>query len=204
MIVRDLATQWLQACPCKTKTSQETEHRVQVVRLNQRGAEMALHSPQHLGDLITADHKVRKLSNESRCGHRDAPSGQAECTKMDSKLSDGDKGNIGICVLFTKSSSARQNFHGQWRRDRHCVSRSKIESWRDCTSSLRIERSGRKSRPQSERSCCNRSCSKRSTGRVVGLCDGVLLSLSESAGDRMADGQTAFENRFGKQKSMDQ
>ena len=29
VVVQDLATQWIQACPCKTKTSQETQRRLQ-------------------------------------------------------------------------------------------------------------------------------------------------------------------------------
>ena len=52
-----------------------------------------------------------------------------------------------------------------------------METWHKHTSSLRNERSGRRSRPQSERRNSYRTRAKRTNRRMVGLCDGMLLLL---------------------------
>ena len=52
-----------------------------------------------------------------------------------------------------------------------------METWHKHTSSLRNERSGRRSRPQSERRNNYRTRAKRTTRRTVGLCDGMFLLL---------------------------
>ena len=56
-----------------------------------------------------------------------------------------------------------------------------MESWHRHSSSLRHERSCRKSRPQSERRNSYRNSAKRTTRSMVGLRDGMLLFLAERA-----------------------
>ena len=58
------------------------------------------------GDLITANHKILKVENESRRGHKKR-SNRARCIhELDSELSDENKRYIGNNVVFTKDSSA--------------------------------------------------------------------------------------------------
>ena len=56
-----------------------------------------------------------------------------------------------------------------------------MESWHKHSSSLRHERSGRECRPQSERRNNYRNRTKRTTRRMVGLRDGMLVLFAERA-----------------------
>ena len=63
-------------------------------------------------------------------------------------------------------------------------------------SSLRNERSGRMSRPQSERENSYRTKCRVDDQKKVELCDGMPLLLAR-VHDKMGDGKTAFEKVYG-------
>ena len=72
-----------------------------------------------------------------------------------------------------------------------------MKTWHKHTSSLRNERSGRRSRPQSERRNSYRTRAKRTTRRTVGLCDGMLLLLCATCTTRWPMTSRQFEKRYG-------
>ena len=63
----------------------------------------------------------------------------------------------------------------------YSLARFTMESWHKHFSSLRSEPSGKKSRPQSETRNSYRTRAKRTTRRMVGLCDGMLLLLARKS-----------------------
>ena len=105
--------------------------------------------------------------------------------ELDSELSDEIRRNIGNNVVFTKVSScikeAGSNLHRQFQRVHKSLSIFTMDPWHTHPSSLRSERSGRKSRPQSERRGSCRISAKRTTRRMVGLYDGTLLLHAQRA-----------------------
>ena len=79
------------------------------------------------------------------------------------------------------SQNPTKNLHRKFQRDHWSLSRLTMESWHKHPSSLRNERSGRKSRPQSERRNSYRTRAKRTARWTVGRCDGMLLLLAQRA-----------------------
>ena len=94
--------------------------------------------------------RTQKRSNRARWLHESA-----------SQLSDKNERNTGDNVVFTNISSsvteAGNNYTDISRRVCSNWSKCAMESWHKNPSSLRNERSGRKSRPQSERRNSNRT-----------------------------------------------
>ena len=136
------------------------------------------------GNLITADHKILNVENESRCGHNNAliVALQYEFTNWIRSCPMKNERSIGANVVFTKVSSsvteAGKNLHRQVKRDYQSLSRFAMVSRDKHPSSARNERSGRKCPPESERGNSFRTSAKWTTSRMVGLCDGMLLLLA--------------------------
>ena len=86
------------------------------------------------GDLITADHKILNVENESRGGHKDPPVVQDDFSRVGSiqGYPMNTKENIGNHVAFTKISSSitedRKNLHGYSAEFMKSLSRLTMES----------------------------------------------------------------------------
>ena len=110
---------------------------------------------------------------------RERPNRARRFREWDPEFSDEDKGNIGNNVVFTKIyffvTEAGNNLHRKFQSISWSLSIFTMGSWHKHTSSLRNERSGRKSRLQSERGNSHRTRPKRTTRRMVWLCDGTAI-----------------------------
>ena len=134
-----------------------------------------------VGDLITADHKILNVENESRCGHRNALIVQDDFTNwIQSYLMKKTKGT-------SETMSCLQRFHLPSKKlellytDSKELIRFTMESRHKHPSSFRNERSGTFCRPQSESRDSYRTCAKRASRRMVGLCYGIPLLLAQRA-----------------------
>ena len=121
--------------------------------------------------------------------------------EWDSEWSDEDERDIGNNVVFTKISfsvtDVCNNLHKQSQRVYLSLSSFTMESWHKHRSSLRNERSGRKSRLQSERRkqlslSCKAGPPEEWWDRAMG-CSCYLRTVQ----DKMANDKTAFEEIYG-------
>ena len=130
---------------------------------------------------MTADQKKSERGKVSRCGHKHGLTAQDDVANW-----------IQSCPMKTKEIYTDNS-------NEFILKLVKIYNgiMPQAPSSNRNEPSGRMSRPQSKRRNSYRTRAKRTTRRMVGLCDGMLLLLAQRARQYGANGKTAFEKRYG-------
>ena len=106
--------------------------------------------------------------------------------ELDSQVSDEDKRKHwktcrNLQKTYISVTEAGNNLHRQFQIIYYSLLRFTMESWHKHTSSLGNARSDRKSRPQNERRNSCRIRATRTTRRMLGLYDGILLLLTQRA-----------------------
>ena len=149
-------------------------------------------------DLITADQKKLNVESESRCGHKTRSNRARWFHELDSESSDEietkHRRQWRVYNYFFLRHRSQKEIHRQFKRFYWSVSRSSMGSWRMHPSSRKNERRGRKGRPQSERRDGDRTRAKWTGRRMVGLCDGMLLSVEKIVGRHLTGPSIPFWN----------